>query len=704
MERLTGSPRGRSLLLAVITAAGYAVGSLVAWQLLDAHAAAVFFGSAGVTSAALVASGRRHWPWILVAVAATEVAFDLGHGQSVGVALGLAAANTMEPLTGALLVRRVVGVPDLSKRRDTLAFLTCCVVTGPLVGALLGTATLVVGLDRSWVDTFPTFWAGDALGVLTVGSAVLAWATRDLRRDRSNWQVPRVTALVALTALATLLSFGSSRAPFMLPLAALFLAALAGGVTGVTTSGAAMALTANVISARGIGPWGDLAGSADAQWATLQLFLAIGQLGPWALAIEAAERRRTGAALDAQTRQRMRAELLQPVVARLAPALTVEEVGRAVAEVGLPGLATDGVVGLVDETSGLLRTFRSATEGQAVETGSMALSLRHPLSATVRTGQPMVLTSGVDISDRFPTVAPELRARGVRGLAVIPIVEDGAVVGALLLGFAESGVIAAEVLEAAAELAGITATAAVRARAHERDRDVAHRLQQALLPVVAADPGGAVRVAVGYRPADPRHEVGGDWYDAFTLPDGRLGIAVGDIVGHDLDAATAMGKLQPALRVMAHEAAGPGEVLQRLDQASSHLDGTMMATVGFADYVSGERRLRYACAGHPPPLLLTAAEAVFLGEARGLPLGLDPDLVREHSEVVVPLPAVMVWYTDGLVEAHDESIDAGLERLRVHALGIGVDRAPDELARLLLEQLGEGRPRQDDAVVVCVRL
>ena len=216
----------RSALLAAITAPATPFGSSIAWRLLDAEATPVFFASAGVTSAALVASRRRHWVLILTAVALTELGFDLGHGVALPTALGLVLANTVEPLIGALLVRRLVGFPDLSQRRDTALYLGACVVVAPLIGALIGTTTLVLGSGAGWVTTLLPFWAGDALGVLTVGSAILAWVTIGQRGDRSPWQVPVAAGMAALTAAATVTSFDSSRAPFVLPLAALFLAAL----------------------------------------------------------------------------------------------------------------------------------------------------------------------------------------------------------------------------------------------------------------------------------------------------------------------------------------------------------------------------------------------------------------------------------------------------------------------------------------------
>lgn len=691
----------RSLVLALATAGGYAAGSLVAWALLDADATPVFFASAGVTSAALVATRRRHWPWILSAVALAELTIDLAHGSLLLTALGLAAANVLEPLTGAVLVRRLAGVPDLSERRDAAAYLLSCVLVAPLVGATVGATTLTLRDGSGWGAAFLPFWAGDALGVLSVGSAILAWVTRIHRSSGTLRHAVVVTGLAVGTAVVTVASFESSRAPFALPLSALFVAALLGGTTGLLTSAAVQGLTANVVSAQGRGPWGDLAGTASPQWATLQLFLAIGVLGPWALAVEQAERRRARAALDADAQEREQARLLLPVTSRLGSALTVEEVARALIDASVPGIASSVTVGLLEEGSARLRVF-----GSQEPPGQLGLGDRHPISEVVRDGRPVVAPTLVELSDRFPALAPDYRTLGVRSLLVVPVTEHGATIGALALGFARSGAAAGAARGTAESLAALAGPALVRARVQQRDREAAHQLQQALLPTVSADQEGRVRVAVGYRPADPRHEVGGDWYDAFRLPDGRVAVAVGDIVGHDLRAATSMGKLQPALRVAAHQVAEPAEVVQRLDQASTHIEGTMMATVGYAGYDAVGRVLRYSCAGHPPPLLVTGAEARFLDGGRGLPLGLEPEQPRPQGAVVVPDRAVVVWYTDGLVENRAEPIERGLERLRATVLDAGstVFDDPEPLARRLLEQMGRDRPREDDAVVVCVRL
>ena len=131
--------------LAVLVPA-YAVGALLAFVAFGATAIVVLFLPAGLTLAALVLTRRRQWPWILAAVAVTEILVDLSQGQSWRIVWGFALANTAEPLVGAWLLRRYVpGRLDLLRRRDLLAFIACAVVIGPLVGGLVGGTTISVG-------------------------------------------------------------------------------------------------------------------------------------------------------------------------------------------------------------------------------------------------------------------------------------------------------------------------------------------------------------------------------------------------------------------------------------------------------------------------------------------------------------------------------------------------------------------------------
>ncbi len=695
----------RSLLLAGLVALSYAAGSLLAWQLLNAGAAPAFFAPAGVTSAALISTQRRHWPWILAAAAAVEVSLDLAHGETGAAAIGFAVANTVEPWVGAALVRRRLEDVDLSSPRHAVRLLAYAVLAGPLVGATIGATTDAPAFDGDWVASFGTFWAGDALGVLTIGSAILAWvATSREGRARMLRDLWPAVALGTLAAAATVVGFAWSRGPFVLPTAVLFIAATR-GVAPLTSAAATFAVTANLVSAGRLGPWKDVALNDHRAWLSLQVFIAVTQLGAGALAIGLVQRDRAARSRDLEARARRHVEGLHDVASRLSTAATVAEIARVVADHGLSQVADVGSVGILSADGAHLRTVPSVglPVDVAREYATVPVNAPRPLCLAVRSGEPVVTHTRADTLARFPQAADTYARLDVQSVLAVPILVEGMAAGALGFVFREPHAVTSEMTRLAQELAREAAQAIARARRYEAERRVAHELQQALLPEVDLDPAAGVTASVRYQPADPQHEVGGDWYDVFALPDDRVAIAVGDVVGHDLRAATTMGKLQPLLRVFAHETQDPGEVLARLDRASRHVDRAVMATVGLAVFDCRSRMLTYSCAGHPPPLLLTDEGAELLGGARGLPLGVVPDGAREAAQVHVPDPAQLVWYTDGLVERRRESLARGLDRLERCARHQAPGQAADDLSHALLAQLTDGQPLGDDVVVVCVR-
>lgn len=150
--------------------------------------------------------------------------------------------------------------------------------------------------------------------------------------------------------------------------------------------------------------------------------------------------------------------------------------------------------------------------------------------------------------------------------------------------------------------------------------------------------------------------MGGDWYDAFELPAGRIGFAVGDVVGHDLEAALAMGRLQQLLRYVAVGGAHPAELLQVLNDACPAVTGAEFATLGYAECDPAGGVTTYACAGHPPPLLVADGHAAYLNEGRSAPLGFQ-DGPRSEAQLTVPSGAMLVWYSDGLIERRGETVD-----------------------------------------------
>jgi serine phosphatase RsbU (regulator of sigma subunit) len=230
-------------------------------------------------------------------------------------------------------------------------------------------------------------------------------------------------------------------------------------------------------------------------------------------------------------------------------------------------------------------------------------------------------------------------------------------------------------------------------------RSIALRLQRSLLPEVPAPP--AVEVHADYTPAAGTMSVGGDWYDVVDLPDGRVALSMGDVAGHGLGAAAAMGQLRSAARMLALGRHEPADAIERLDDFAQRMDGRPLATVIYAILEPATGRLRYACAGHPPPLLIRADGATeFLRDGRSPLLGVDPLEPREIGAVTLRPGDTLVCYTDGLIERPDRSLDDGLNAMATTAAAAASD--PGMLAQRLLEQVQE--PRRDDAAVLCIRL
>ncbi|MET9616347.1 PP2C family protein-serine/threonine phosphatase [Kitasatospora indigofera] len=240
-------------------------------------------------------------------------------------------------------------------------------------------------------------------------------------------------------------------------------------------------------------------------------------------------------------------------------------------------------------------------------------------------------------------------------------------------------------------------------RANARDREVALALQEALLP--APGPVGHHGMAVRYRPAVDALNVCGDWYDLVDLPGDRIGVAVGDVVGHGLRAACVMGQLRSALSAASRVADGPAQSLEVLGLYARSVAGAESATAvnTLIDWDNGT--VTYSSAGHPPPLLLHADGRVeFLDRATDPPLGARPEHVpRPQATTTFDEGDTLVLYTDGLIERRQEDIDVGLARL-ADSLAEHRREDPEALADFVLAALLAGRPASDDAALVIVRL
>jgi signal transduction histidine kinase len=289
----------------------YALGAqLPFWFLSSPESGAAFFPPAGLTLAALLLSRREQWPWLLAAVAVAELAVDLVHGQTLGMAFGFATANTLEPLVGALLIQAAFARHEVSARGALIIFLVFGVVAGPLVGGVIGgTVSWASGSADGWASTAGRWCLGDALGVLVLATPIVAWS----RRVQDEPRAPLLETLgLAIVAMAvTLVPALIWQQPLMFAvLPVLILAAVRGGVRAVSLSGVGVALAADWAAVTGRADELVIGGTVDEQLALVQLFLAVTLGGALTLAVEVHDRRRSERELREAEVKRVKANLI----------------------------------------------------------------------------------------------------------------------------------------------------------------------------------------------------------------------------------------------------------------------------------------------------------------------------------------------------------------------------------------------------------
>ena len=223
-------------------------------------------------------------------------------------------------------------------------------------------------------------------------------------------------------------------------------------------------------------------------------------------------------------------------------------------------------------------------------------------------------------------------------------------------------------------------------RAGRQERETAQLLQRSLL-AGSLPTAPTLELEVAYRPADAGLEVGGDWYDAFWLSgEGSIGLVVGDVVGRGLGAATTMGQLRSAVRALASMDLAPGDLLDALESYVRRHEVGRMATVVYAQLDLATGCLRYACAGHPPPLIVSPSDgAHYAWEGRSLPLdAMAVDAPRPTAECTIEPGSLILLYTDGLIESRALTLLQGMDRLRDAAAAAGeLEPLVDKLAREL---------------------
>jgi len=414
-----------------------------------------------------------------------------------------------------------------------------------------------------------------------------------------------------------------------------------------------------------------------------------------------------------------RLALLAETTTQLTSTLDSDEARRRLVRLVVPTLADWAVVDLITEVDEVQRTIvahhedgeyllREELQGPMPPVPAESPM---PLSRALRGVASTLVTPATYQGPPDAGIAIEQRrlfeATGMHSAGIAPIRGVRDVLGALTLGRSKRpDPMTPADLSLLEDISRRTGVALDNARLYQRQRKVAETMQRHLLPRLPEVAG--LEMTARYVAAPDASDVGGDWYDAFTLADGATALVIGDVVGHDLDAAAGMAQVRSILRAYAwphHEA--PSAIVNRLDESAAHIAGVPMATLvlGVLEWTAADGwRLTWTNAGHPPPLLVTHdGEARYLTEAHGLLLSTGLSSVREDAGVTLAPGSTLVLYTDGLVESRDRPIDEGLDRLRRHAASLA-HRPLSAFTNLLLERaIRADSGNGDDVALLTVR-
>ncbi|WP_251092098.1 SpoIIE family protein phosphatase [Streptomyces sp. Caat 7-52] len=418
-----------------------------------------------------------------------------------------------------------------------------------------------------------------------------------------------------------------------------------------------------------------------------------------------------------QAQRRLR--LMANSSARIGTTLEVERTARELADVVVPDLADMVAVDLLDSVLQTGRTdveegpalFRALAVKTAYPTDAAQAIVPpgrlttyhadHPASQCIRTRRPLLIAhlEGRELSRvAADSEAARLLARaGVHTDMAVPLIARGQVIGVMGLARARNPLpFDEDDLTLACELASSAALSIDNAVLHQHIRSAAETLQRSLLPQLPPRRPG-LQVAARYRPAQAFHEVGGDWYDVIPLGGDRTALAVGDVMGSGIPAATTMGRLRTATSTLAYLDLEPARILTHLDKITRDLD-PYIATCVYAVYDPHRAQLHVASAGHLPPVLVRADERPeLLDLPTGTPLGVGGVPFETTTLDLVPGDR-LVLYTDGLVETRHDPIDERLQDL----LGLlaPADRSVEETCDRLLRQLRHPADHDDVALLV----
>ena len=407
---------------------------------------------------------------------------------------------------------------------------------------------------------------------------------------------------------------------------------------------------------------------------------------------------------EAEQAARTRADILGALAATLSGAVAVSEVGSAFLDNALRLLtASSGALLLLDEEQDTLNAVSvgGASPSRDLWLPSIPVDESYVTGAAFHQATSVAASTREELEANFPGTASGFGGSARSAYAGALKLGD-TTIGAFGLVFEDERDVSVEDQRLLETMADLCAQAIGRARSYEMEHQIAHRLQQAMLPPgVIRHPG--VEVAASYHAGTEAMEIGGDWYDTFSLPDGRIGLVVGAVVGQGIEAAATMGRLRSALAAYALYETSPAELMARLNHFGQGVGRVDFATACFAVLDPESGALTYTSAGHPPPLLVAAD-----GTSRWLTDGSTEPLYG--SETFDPVEAtahlqpgdLLLLYSDGLVERRGEHIETGLARLGEAARSLH-NQPVHEICATLAADLRPAVEHADDIVILVVR-
>ncbi|MDQ0604593.1 GAF domain-containing protein/PAS domain-containing protein [Streptomyces canus] len=389
---------------------------------------------------------------------------------------------------------------------------------------------------------------------------------------------------------------------------------------------------------------------------------------------------------------------LTHLAAGLTEVVGVQDVIALVADQIMPAFGAQGLV-LSTADAGRLRItgYRGYAPHVIERLDGLPLDTDFtPAGQALSSGIPAFFADAEEMRRIYPQ-APQVS--GKQAWAFLPLIISGRPVGCCVLSYDRPHAFPAEERAVLTSLAGLIAQALDRARLYDTKHELAHGLQQALLPRTLPQID-RLRVAARYLPATRGMDIGGDFYDLIRLDDTAAAAVIGDVQGHNVAAAALMGQVRTGIYAHATLGTPPDQVLARTNRLLADLAPELFTSCLYAHFDFTRRRVCLASAGHPPPLLrlpdrVTRPAVVPPGPL----LGIDPDADFPLTEIPLSPGLMLAFYTDGLIETPGVDLDDSIAGLARH-LADADDRDLDLLIDDLLRKTGTAGPRTDDVALL----